>query len=114
MRRGPTQPPDGFAPGSSPTASPPRLHVDYKHATIKQYHKEGKAPRTETTINGTRDFGIGKRLVNLPALRRAGFRANRRLLDVQTVSHDPATPGSVMVICHYLSWVATQGNRPNT
>ena len=55
---------------------------------MKQYHKEGRALRTETTINDTRDFGIGKRLENLPALREIGFRANRRLLDVQRASHD--------------------------
>ncbi|MBL7494207.1 hypothetical protein I6A60_00695 [Frankia sp. AgB1.9] len=67
----------------------PSLHVDYKHATIKQCHKENQALRTETTINDTRDFGIGKRLINLPALRQVGFKANRRLLDVQTISHDP-------------------------
>jgi len=66
----------------------PSLHVDYKHSRIKQYHKEGRALRTETTINDTRDFGIGKRLTNLPALRTVGFGANRRLLDVQRVSHD--------------------------
>jgi hypothetical protein len=69
----------------------PSLHVDYKHATIKQYHKEGQALRTETTINDTRDFGIGKRLVNLPALREIGFKANRRLLGVQRLDHDPIT-----------------------
>lgn len=69
----------------------PSLHADYKHATIKQYHKEGKALRTETTINNTRDFGIGKRLVNLPALREIGFSANRRLLGVQRLDHDPIT-----------------------
>ena len=34
----------------------PALHVDYKHSRIKQYHKEGRALRTETTINDTRDF----------------------------------------------------------
>lgn len=68
----------------------PSLHVDYKSSRIKQYHKEGRALRTETTINNTRDFGIGKRLHNLPALRSIGFQANRRLLDVQTVSHDCA------------------------
>lgn len=68
----------------------PSLHVDYKHTRIKQYHKEGRALRTETTINDTRDFGIGKRLKNLPALREVGFRANRRLLDVQRISHDCA------------------------
>ena len=66
----------------------PSLHVDYKRSRIKQYHKEGRALRTETTVNDPRDFGIGKRLTNLPALRKVGFGANRRLLDVQRVSHD--------------------------
>jgi hypothetical protein len=67
----------------------PSLHIDYKHTQIKQYHKEGRALRTETTINNTRDFGIGKRLTNLPALREIGFSANRRLLSVQRLSHNP-------------------------
>jgi hypothetical protein len=67
----------------------PSLHVDYKHAKIKQYHKLGRALRTETTINDTRDFGIPKRLTSLPDLRQIGFTANRRLLGVQTISHDP-------------------------
>jgi len=66
----------------------PSLHIDYKKARIKQYHKEGRALRTETTINDTRDFGIGKRLHNLPAVRAVGFQANRRLLTVQRCSHD--------------------------
>jgi hypothetical protein len=66
----------------------PSLHVDYKHAKVKQYHKEQRALRTETTINDTRDFGIGKRLENLPVLREVGFKANRRLLDVQRTSSD--------------------------
>jgi hypothetical protein len=68
----------------------PSLYVDYKHTTIKQYHKEGRALRTETTINDTYDFAIGRRLTNLPALREIGFSANQRLLDVQRLSHDPA------------------------
>src|SRR6266511_3538476 len=67
----------------------PSLHVEYKASRIKQYHKEERALRTETTINDTRDFGIGKRLKNLPALREVGFSANRRLLGVQRISHDP-------------------------
>lgn len=66
----------------------PHLYVDYKSSRIKQYHKQGRALRTETVINDTRDFGIGKRLVNLPALREVGAQANRRLLDVQRISHD--------------------------
>lgn len=66
----------------------PTVHVDYKRSRIKQYHKEGRALRTETTINNTRDFDIGKGLHNLAALRRVGFQANRRLLDVERISHD--------------------------
>jgi hypothetical protein len=66
----------------------PSLHIDYKKSKIKQYHKEGRALRTETTINDTRDFAIGRMLRNLPALRKVGFDANRRLLDVQRLSHD--------------------------
>lgn len=67
----------------------PTLYVDYKRSRIKQYHKEGRALRTETTINDAKDFKVGKRLGNLPALREIGFSANRRLLDVQSLSHDP-------------------------
>ena len=66
----------------------PSLHVDYKKSRIKQYHKENQALRTETTINDTRDFGVGKSLKNLPALRRIGFQANRRLLGVQKITQD--------------------------
>jgi hypothetical protein len=66
----------------------PSLHVYYKNTRIKQYHKEQRALRTETTINNTYDFGIGKRLHNLPKLREIGFRANRRLLEVERVCYD--------------------------
>ena len=68
----------------------PSLHVDYKRSRIKQYHKEGLALRTETTINDTRDFAIGRLLHNLSELRRVGFAANRRLLEVERISHDCA------------------------
>ena len=66
----------------------PSLHVDYKHSRIKQYHKEGRALRTETVINDTYDFAIGRRLSNLDDLGQVGFAANRRLLGVQRLSHD--------------------------
>ena len=55
----------------------PSLHIDDKHTTVKQYH------------NDPRDFGLSKRLTNLAALRQVGFTANRRLLGVQRISHDP-------------------------
>lgn len=71
----------------------PSLYVDYKNNRTKQYHKDGgdtigRAIRTETTINNTRDFGIGKSLKNLPQLKEVGFAVNRRLLEVQKISHD--------------------------
>ncbi len=66
----------------------PSLNVYYKNTRIKQYHKESRALRTETTINNSYDFGIGKRLHNLPKLREIGFAANRQLLEVERLSHD--------------------------
>ena len=66
----------------------PSLYLDYKSTRIKQYFKEGIALRTETIFNDTGDFRLGRRLVNLPALREHGFAANRRLLDVQKASRD--------------------------
>ena len=74
----------------------PSLHVLYKHTQIKQYHKLSKALRIETTINHTLDFGVGKRLTNLPALQQIGYTANRRLLAVQRLSHDPIDGASVL------------------
>jgi hypothetical protein len=78
----------------------PSLHIDYKHTKIKQYHKEGRALRTETTINDTNDFAIGKRLTNLPALREVGFSANRRLLGVQRLSHNPIRAAEAFTAVH--------------
>jgi hypothetical protein len=66
----------------------PSINVYYKNTRVKQYHKEGRALRTETTINNTWDFRVGKRLHNLPRLREIGFQANRRLLAVERISHD--------------------------
>ena len=54
--------------------------------------------RTETTINDSHDFKIGKRLTNLPALREVGFTANRRLLGVQRLDHDPITGATALTI----------------
>jgi hypothetical protein len=66
----------------------PTLHVSYKTSGIKQYFKEERALRTETTINNSRDFAIGRLLKNLAALREIGFNANRRLLEVEMISQD--------------------------
>jgi len=89
VRRGPTATPGRFRTRVLTEGVTPSLHVDYKHNKIKQYHKEGRALRTETTINDSHDFNIGKRLCNLPELAQVGFSANRRLLDVERLSSDP-------------------------
>jgi hypothetical protein len=44
----------------------PSLHINYKNSKIKQYHKLGKALRTETTVNDTADFGVAMGLSHLP------------------------------------------------
>jgi hypothetical protein len=104
IRKGPRATPGQFRTRVLTEGVVPTLHIDYKHSKIKQRHKEGKALRTETTINDTRDFGIGKRLHNLPALRAAGFTATRRLLDVQKISHDPAGgQAAIAQICQPLT-----------
>ena len=66
----------------------PSLHLDYKKCHVKQYFKEGRALRTETTINDPQDFGSNKALRHLPFLQQIGRQVNRRLLDVQRFSHD--------------------------
>src|SRR5260370_907334 len=55
-RTGPRATPGRFRTRVITSGVTPSLHVDYKHATIKQYHKQGRALRTATTINATRDF----------------------------------------------------------
>jgi len=68
----------------------PSLYLDYKRSGIKQYFKQGRALRTETTINDPRDFGIGRSLSHLAELRTIGREANRRLLDAQRMSQNCA------------------------
>jgi hypothetical protein len=99
-RRGRSATPGPFRTRVLTEGVTPSLHVDYKHAKIKQYHKQGRALRTETTINDPRDFGIGKRLTNLPALREVGFSANRRLLGVQRLSHNPIRAAEAFTAVH--------------
>ena len=89
IRRGPRATPGPFRTRVITEGVTPSLYADYKHTRIKQYHKQGRALRTETTINNTRDFEIGKRLTNLPALREIGFSANRRLLARPTTRPRP-------------------------
>ena len=50
----------------------PSLYIDYKSSRIKQYHKEGRALRTETTINNPRiSPSANGWLISLPCGRSA-------------------------------------------
>lgn len=63
----------------------PAIQVHYRASKVKQYFKEDRALRTETTVNDTRDFGIGRRLTqaNWEALVQVGHQINQRFLDHQ-------------------------------
>jgi hypothetical protein len=66
----------------------PSLHVEYKRCHVKQYFKEGRALRTETTFNDPQDVGVKKGLSNLAFLRTVGQRINGRLLALERTAHD--------------------------
>src|SRR5450755_91429 len=42
----------------------PSIQVHYRASKVKQYFKEGRGLRTETTVNDTRDFQIGRLLTD--------------------------------------------------
>lgn len=69
------------------TGVAPSLHIAYKHTDIKQYFKEGRALRTETTINDAKDFQPTKALATLDHLRTIGQQINNRLLDAERLNH---------------------------
>ena len=71
----------------------PSLHINYKNFDLKQYFKEGRGCRTEGTFRNPNDFGINKGLSNLPYLQKIGREINRRLLEVERVSHNSGLSG---------------------
>jgi hypothetical protein len=66
----------------------PSLHVEYKSCHVKQYFKEGRALRTETTINEPADFGLPKKLASMSQLKAIGNAVNQRLLTTERVAED--------------------------
>jgi hypothetical protein len=82
-----TPPPDrGYKTRVITYGVAPSLHVEFKHAHVKQYFKEQRALRTETTINDPLDFQRTKGLDTLPHLRAIGGQINAKLLDVERVA----------------------------
>ncbi len=60
---------------------------------LKHYFKEGRGCRTEGTFRNPNDFAINKGLSNLPYLQKVGREINRRLLEVERVSHNSGLSG---------------------
>jgi hypothetical protein len=71
----------------------PVIRFRYKQATLKQYLKEGRALRTETTFGDPYDVGVGRRLDNLGALRAKGEAINARLLGLERGTEDARLSG---------------------
>jgi hypothetical protein len=71
----------------------PSLHIEYKQFDLKQYFKEGRGLRTESTFRNPKDFGVNKGLSNLAYLQQLGRHINRRLLEVERVSHNCGLSG---------------------
>ena len=71
----------------------PSRHIHYKNFDLKQSCKEGRGCRTEGTFRDPNDFGIHKGLANLPYLQKVGREINRRLLEVERVSHNSGLSG---------------------
>ncbi len=81
----------------------PVIQAHYKHSKVKQYFKDGRALRTETTVNDPYDFGVGRLLSgeNWRALLAVGEQTNQRLLDTQLAAcecaPDPAALQTVVL-----------------
>src|SRR5664279_1195204 len=71
----------------------PSLHINYKNFDLKQYFKEGRGCRTEGTFRNPKDFDVNKGVANLPYLQKIGRQINRRLLEVERVSHNSGLSG---------------------
>jgi len=71
------------------------MSISYKHSRVKQYLKEGRAIRVETTFNGPQDVGVLRRICHLEQLREVARAVNRRLLDVQRVASGPDLAASL-------------------
>ena len=68
----------------------PLIQIHYKSSKQKQYFKESEALRTETTINDTHDFGVGRLVTNgvgAPGLRFGDPRVVALLASLVSFTH---------------------------
>jgi hypothetical protein len=67
------------------------VNAFYKHSRIKQYVKDGRALRIEAVVNSPDDFGVQRRLHNLPELQATARAVNQRMLSVQRTGQGTAS-----------------------
>lgn len=70
----------------------PSIRIGYKHSTLKQYFKDGRALRTEMMFNNPYDFDCPRSLVHFDQLWQLGRQINQRLLAQETISQDCFLP----------------------
>jgi hypothetical protein len=81
----------------------PVIQAHYKHSKVKQYFKDGRALRTETTVNDPYDFGVNRTLSadTWTALLTLGHDTNTRLMTTQLqacrCAPDPAALQAVVL-----------------
>ena len=81
----------------------PVIQAHYKYSKVKQYFKEGRALRTETTVNDPYDFGVKRTLSadTWGALLTLGHDVNTRLMAAQLAAcqcaPDPAALQAVVL-----------------
>jgi hypothetical protein len=106
-----TPPPDlGYKTRVITYGVAPSLHVEFKHSHVKQYFKEQRALRTETTINDPLDFQRTKSLHTLPQLRHIGQQINVKLLQVERLA-DGGMPRASLFERLQLATVSPTGQR---
>ena len=81
----------------------PVIQAHYKHSKVKQYLKDGRALRTETTVNDPYDFGVNRTLSadTWKRLLALGHDINTRLMTTQLqacrCAPDPAALEAVVL-----------------
>jgi hypothetical protein len=85
------------------TGVAPVIQAHYKHSKVKQYFKDARALRTETTVNDPYDFGVNRTLSadTWNALLALGHDINARLMSSQLqacqCAPDPAALEAVVL-----------------
>ncbi len=57
------------------------INACYRHSRVKEYFKDGRAPRIEAVVNDPGDFGVLRRLPHLEEPQAKARDVNRRVLD---------------------------------